>query len=81
MSDIDDSAERRAIRDQTVKAMTADELYGYRIGLSHAYGDVFQAFTDAFNARPSGDIHTVLNQLRAQWDDVQATRVVKGAAL
>lgn len=74
-----DYADRWAERENTVNRMSADEKRTYTMGLSNAYADVFDVFTAAFSGAMPRDIHAVFERISAQWDDVHATQVVRGA--
>lgn len=49
-----------------VARMSREEVDAYSKGLSHAYADVFKAFTKAFE--DGEDIHDLGGRIRAQWD-------------
>jgi hypothetical protein len=65
MASADDVAARR---DRLIGDMGPDELHAYRIGLAHAYADVFAAF-----AATPGDASAVVESVDAQWNDVRTT--------
>lgn len=71
----DDYADRWAKREAMIARLSPQELNAYSAGLSHAYTDVFKAFTRGF--ADGQDIHELYERIRAQWDDVHATQIVR----
>jgi hypothetical protein len=58
-------------RERIIGDMSPDELRAYRIGLAHAYAEVFGVFTSAFAGEIPCDVSTVRDRVSAQWDDVR----------
>jgi hypothetical protein len=74
----DDYADRWAERERLMNMLSRADQISYSMGLSHAYTDVFYAFTAAFTGAIPYDIRAVFERVCAQWDDVSATQTVRG---